>query len=229
MRYTIGMCGRYNIIHTNNLAKRFKVKKAPKDLKPNYNVAPGQQMPIIINQGAGNMIVMARWGLIPSWAKDANIGYKMINARAETLEEKATWKKPFHTQRCIVPASGFYEWRKVAKEKTPFCIHLPNTELIGFAGLYNVWKDPTGQPVTSYTIITTTANKLVEPIHDRMPVILAEDVEDAWLSPDSNDDIGLLESLLVPYPHKLMHTYEVDSAVSNAKNNFEELVSPKRH
>lgn len=219
----MNMCGRYNLIHTQHLAKRFNVKQAPKDLKPNYNVAPGQQLPIIVNHGNGNEIEFAKWGLIPVWAKDVNIGYKMINARAETLEEKSTWKRPFHKQRCIVPASGFYEWRKFGKEKQPFCIHVPSADLVGFAGLYDIWKDAEGYPIISYTIITTTANKLVEPIHDRMPVILSPEAEDAWLDPAANDNIGFLEQLLRPYPHNQMNAYPISTEVNKPQNNNVEI------
>lgn len=223
------MCGRYTLISGKaKLITRFGVAGKPAgEIKPNYNIAPGQTMPVITNSGKGNQLELMRWGLIPVWAKDKSIGYKMINARAETLADKPTWKRPFKSQRCLVPASGFYEWQKHGKEKTPYYIHLKDQELFAFAGLYDSWTDhSTGEVIHSYSIITTNPNGLMKPIHDRMPVVLDKSKENDWLNPDANEDVGFLEHLLKPFSAKDMDAYTVSSEVNSAKHNTAELIEP---
>lgn len=221
------MCGRYTLISGKaKLITRFGVAGKPAgEIKPNYNIAPGQTMPVITNSGEGNQLELMRWGLIPVWAKDMSIGYKMINARAETLADKPTWKRPFKSQRCLVPASGFYEWQKSGKEKTPYYIHLKDQELFAFAGLYDSWTDhSTGEVIHSYSIITTNPNPLMRPIHDRMPAILDKSKENDWLNPDANEDVGFLEDLLTQYKASDMEAYTVSSDVNSAKHNTAELI-----
>jgi putative SOS response-associated peptidase YedK len=213
------MCGRYTLKDPKLLKRRFSIHGKIPEIKPNYNTAPGQIMPVIVNHGEGNVIEMMRWGLIPVWAKDDKIGYKMINARAETLDEKPTWKRPLKSQRCIIPASGFYEWQKHGSTKQPFYIHLPDSELMGFAGLFDTWHDPAGNEVRSYSIITTTPNSLMKPIHDRMPAILHQSAEDSWIDPAADGNTGYLESLLRPYTAKDMDAYEVSDEVNKPQNN----------
>lgn len=220
------MCGRYTILHSKELLRRFKVKKKPKEpLRDNYNVAPQQTLPVITNHGQGNEIELMRWGLIPVWAKDESMSYKMINARAETILEKPTWKRPFKTQRCLIPASGFYEWQKDGKSKVPYYIHLKQDEIFSFAGLYDIWHDAQKKEVRTYSIITTKPNSLMKDIHDRMPVILSKKDEDLWVHPEGEDSVGLLEDLLRPYDAKKMEAYIVDKAVNTPKNNFRELIN----
>lgn len=221
------MCGRYTLVNgKKKLITRFEVKKKPsQEIISNYNVAPSQIMPVIVNHGKGNVIEFMRWGLIPVWAKDSKIGYSMINAKAETLSEKPTWKRPLKSQRCLVPATGFYEWQQTSKGKVPFYIHEKETDLFAFAGLYDEWTDKSsGEVIRSYSIITTTPNQLMKPIHDRMPVILDQRAENDWIDPKADENIGFLEHLLRPYPAKEMEAYIVSTEVNTPKNNKPDLI-----
>lgn len=218
------MCGRYTIIQTDQLAQRFDIKQPPKlALKPNYNVSPGQNLPIITRHGSNNQIELMHWGLIPAWAKSENVGYRMINAKAETLDQKPTWKRLFHRQRCIVPASGFYEWKKAGDHKTPYYIYLPGQSIFSLAGLYDSWQDDTGRALKSYAIITTAPNKAVAPIHDRMPAILEQSDEVSWLD-QSIEEAGFLESLLRPYADDKIIAHPVSNQVNKPTNNSDTLI-----
>lgn len=163
-------------------------------------------------------------GLIPPWAKDEKIGYKMINARAETLTEKPSFRKPLVSKRCIIPADSFYEWKRLdPKTKVPMRIKLKSSNLFAFAGLYEKWNTPEGNPLYTCTIITTKPNELMEDIHDRMPVILTDKNEKEWLNP-KNTDPDYLQSLLLPYDANDMEAYQVSSLVNSPKNNSPELI-----
>jgi putative SOS response-associated peptidase YedK len=154
------------------------------DFGPRYNIAPTQFAPIVREDEDGRFFTFMRWGLVPHWAKDVSIGNRMINARAETLVEKPAYRKPFHSQRCLVPAGGFYEWRKDGKAKQPYLIRRRDKAPIAFAGLWERWQNPASKEyVETFTIITTAANELVAPIHERMPLILSPADYDAWLAP----------------------------------------------
>ena len=214
------MCGTYTIIPGDKFHERFNLVNRLDVLKPHYNVKPGYMMPVI----SGKMLSLMKWGLIPSWAKDPAIGYKMINARAETIMEKASFSKPFTKQRCLVPASGFYEWQKTGKEKLPFYIRLKSDDLFTFAGLYDIWQDAEGKEISSYTIITTEPNPLVAPIHNRMPVILEREFEEKWLKEPA--EMNKLISLLKPFPENKMEAYPVSRAVNYGENDGDELVKP---
>ena len=221
-------CGRYTLVMgKQKLEKRFGTNnKLSKPVKSNYNTAPTQQMPVITNHGEGNEVEIMGWGFRPVWAQDISSAYKFFNARAETLAEKPMWKKAFETKRCLVPATGFYEWQKNGKEKTPYYIYLKDQELFAFAGLYDSWTDQkTGEVHKTYTIITTNPNGLMKPIHDRMPVILDTDKEADWLDPAANDDVGLLEHLLTQYKARDMEAYIVSNEVNASKNNKKELIT----
>ena len=213
------MCGRFTFIDIEDIRERFKTE--PINLKPNYNVAPTQNVPVILN----HQLSMFRWGLIPSWAKDPSIGHKMINARAETINEKPSFKHSLQRKRCLIVADGFYEWKKEGTTKQPHRITLKNKKLFGFAGLWDTWKSPLGEIINSCSIITTTPNELMVEIHDRMPVILSRDSERVWLD-QSIVDGGVLKSLLVPYPAELMIVYEVSGFVNSVKNNGPECLAP---
>lgn len=217
------MCGRYTLITTSSVFQRFDIDSADKgiDLKTSYNVSPGSYMPTVTG-GAKNELNLMKWGLIPSWAKDPAIGYKMINARADTVTVKPAYKKCFQKQRCLVPASGFFEWKKFGETKKPFYIKLKNEDLFSFAGLYDVWKDAEEKEIVSFTIITTEANSVVENIHDRMPVILTREEEGMWLN-KLTDEKTLLK-LLDPFESKGMETYEVSTLVNNARNDNADLI-----
>lgn len=164
-----------------------------------------------------------RWGLIPSWTKKLNTKYSTINARAETLSEKPMYRKPFHSQRCLVPASGFYEFMQTVDGKVPFYFHLKDTNLFAFAGIYDVWTDGEGQALYSFTIVTVEPNELVENFHDRMPVILRKEDEEAWLE-GSNTNPEQLMSLLKPYPEEEMDAYRVSTRVNSPRNNEASLL-----
>jgi putative SOS response-associated peptidase YedK len=215
------MCGRYTFVETKHLKKRFKLQNDLEDLTPRYNVAPGSLMPVITHKKE-NIAEVMRWGLVPHWAKDPKIGYRMINARAETLMEKPTWRKPFLSTRCLIPASGFFEWQH-QNGKQPYFIHLDHEPLFAFAGLYDQWLDAENRPLNTFTIITTRANEVVGKLHDRMPVILDQKDEANWLDPD-NREPDSLQKLLVPYPAAKMVTYPVSININNPKNEDESLL-----
>lgn len=190
---------------------------------PNYNVAPSHMMPIINNHDP-NRIHLYRWGLIPFWAKDEKIGYKMINARVETLMEKSAFKNAIKHRRCLVPMDGFYEWKKEGKTKTPYRIILPETPIFTAAGLWETWKDHSGKEIFSFTVITQKPNTLMSSIHDRMPAILSPEQERLWIDNDLSPKDAI--SLIEPYPSDLMHAYMVSKRVGNVRNNDANLLDP---
>jgi putative SOS response-associated peptidase YedK len=208
------MCGRYGFSDIYDFIHRFDVSNQI-ELTPRYNVAPGQDMPVITRHSP-NTAEWMRWGLIPFWAKDPHTRYRTINARAETVTKKPAFRRAFAHQRCLVPASGFFEWRQT--DRQPYYIHLKRERLFAIAGIYDVWKDKTGEAeIKSYALITTTPNRLMAPIHHRMPVILKRADEDAWL--DVGTPIETLAALLKPYPAEAMAAYPVSKLVNNAHND----------
>ncbi len=209
------MCGRYSLDKPKQLRFRFETENDI-DVLPKYDIRPSQELPVIINK-EHTTIEMMRWGLIPFWAKEAKIGYKMINARAETVATLASYKKPFRLQRCLVPASGFYEWKTMGKEKKRYYFHRKDDELFAFAGLYDTWHDPQGKEIQTYTIITTTPNTTVGAVHDRMPVMLTKEQEKLWLDPDITEP-ERLQPLLRSYPDAEMEAYPVSSIIESAEN-----------
>ena len=221
------MCGRYTL-HKKaaELADRFNVASVKDELRENYNVAPGQFMPVVINENGKTRIELMKWGLVPFWAKDPKIGYKLINARAETLFEKPMWRRAIKNRRCLVPADGFYEWKLVKEDtkedKHPFYVYPRQEELFSFAGIWESWKDTEDMEWKTYSIITTKPNKEMAKVHNRMPVILHREDEDSWLDPlhgDRND----IEPYLQPYDDNGLEMYEVSSSVNLPKNNNAEL------
>jgi putative SOS response-associated peptidase YedK len=218
------MCGRYSIkTDEDQLCLRFKAGSSKESLKPRYNSAPSQNLPVIPNESP-KKIALYRWGLIPHWAKDEKIGYKMINARAETLLEKSTFKLSLKKQRCLVLADGFYEWKKEGSFKTPYRILLKSEEPFAFAGLWASWYDSKGKETRSFTIITIEPNSLISKIHNRMPAILLPENEEIWLDPDVSEEKAL--KLLKPYPAKLMQAYPVSKLVNSPKNDIPEILQP---
>ena len=194
------------------------------DLTPSYNIAPTQSVLTVVREES-NVARLMRWGLIPSWARDSSIGNKMINARSETVTEKPAFRAAFARRRCLVPADGFYEWRSERPRKRPMRITLASGEPFAFAGLWETWNTPEGDTVRSFTILTTSANDSLAPIHARMPVILTRDAEDIWLD-HTIQDRALLSSLLVPYDPSETVAYEVSTLVNSAANNVPEVISP---
>lgn len=222
------MCGRYgfSVKDAKEVYKRFQIENPTVEVKPHYNIAPGTMQPVVTRHSPNSLQFMF-WGLIPHWAKDTSMSYKTINARAEGIESKPTYRKPFRFQRCLIPATGFYEWDKSQKPSIPYYFHLKDESLFAFAGLYDIWKDPKdGQEMYSYTIITTEPNDVVAPIHNRMPVILKNENEDMWLDPDSIEPERLLP-LLQPYPSDAMIKHSVSTAVNNPRNDSEDLIKPQ--
>ncbi|MCM3711316.1 SOS response-associated peptidase [Sporosarcina luteola] len=222
------MCGRFTLFAPYyDIIDRFDIESAfaESDYIPSYNIAPSQQVVAVINDGRKNRLGHLRWGLIPPWAKDEKIGYKMINARAETVAEKPSFRRAFQKQRCILPADSFYEWQRKDGEKIPMRIRLKNDELFAIAGLWESWKSPDGKVIHTCTAITTAPNELMKPIHDRMPVILKREDEAAWLDP-LNDDVDFLGNMLRSFDEKQMDAYSVSSAVNSPKNNEANLIVP---
>jgi putative SOS response-associated peptidase YedK len=222
------MCGRIasNISGADQLIAQFLLNQLSLDIVPRYNVAPSQPVLNIIQDANANRVAnYMRWGLIPSWAKDAAIGYKMINARGETVTEKPSYRAALRRRRCIIPATGFYEWERKGKQKTPYHFYLRSGELMALAGLWETWISPAGEEVLSFTIITTSANELLRPIHDRMPVLLGKEQVEIWLD-HSNYDQELLTSLLAPYPAERMAAYQVSAYVNSPANEGPECIEP---
>jgi putative SOS response-associated peptidase YedK len=211
------MCGRYDLHDYSELTEGYTL---PSDLliKPNYNAAPTHTMPVVKN----DRLIIMRWGLIPRWAKDEKIGYKLFNARSESVFEKPIWKTLITKHRCLVPANGFYEWEKREDGKHPFYIHPKHDNLLMFAGIWETWQHNDKDWLT-YSILTTTPNKEMANLHDRMPVILERENYDQWLGADRREDI---EPLLQPYQDNSLEIFEVGQEVNVAKANDERLILP---
>lgn len=217
------MCGRYTLItDISKIAQSFGVEPTL-GAQPRYNIAPTQNVAAILKNGTAHLSSL-RWGLIPSWAKDEAIGSRMINARAETLAEKPSFKNLLRGRRCLIVADGFYEWRSEGKEKTPMYITVQNGQPFAFAGLWDVWKNPGGDPIQSCTIITTAPNELMATIHNRMPAILRPGAYEDWLNPQLRDT-DVLTHWLTPYPAELMQARPVSKLVNNPKNDTAALLA----
>lgn len=215
------MCGRFTLIHgVRELRERFGVHSGPTELPPRYNIAPGQMASVVVVEEDRRVLKPMKWGLVPVWADDPKIGNRMINVRGETVAEKPAFKRSLKRRRCLVLADGFYEWRAIAgrKGKFPMRIVLRGEPPFAFAGLWDKWKSPEGEELETFTIITTGANELIEPIHERMPVILSKEDEAAWLDP-SREDPEMLKTFLKSYPSEAMEMYDVTRAVNNAMND----------
>ncbi|MEK4060233.1 MULTISPECIES: SOS response-associated peptidase [unclassified Paenibacillus] len=219
------MCGRYTITVTMDelMLRYFTNDTTIVHYAPKYNVAPMQYIPAVIHNGKHNKLGELRWGLVPSWAKDDKSGSKMINARAESLLEKASFKNLVSSRRCVIPADGFYDWNPQEGGKQPLRITLRDGKLFSMAGLYDIWMDQSGNKLSSCTIITTESNSLMAEIHDRMPVILTSEAETAWLD-RHNHDVPTLMKLLRPYDAEHMRAYPVSPAVGNVRNDYKELI-----
>lgn len=221
------MCGRFTLTAPlDQIFERFEIEQfIQEDLfSPSYNVAPSQSVLSVINDGRKNRLGFLRWGLIPSWAKDEKIGYKLINARAETLHEKPSFRQAYRNRRCLIIADSFYEWKRDGDQsKTPMRIKLKSGGLFAMAGLWEQWKSPDGHSIFSCSVITTEPNELVGEIHDRMPVILKPEDEKIWLD-RTITNTAQLDQLLKPLDKDLMEAYEVSPLVNSPKNNSVELI-----
>lgn len=221
------MCGRFTLAtDPNDLRAAFPQFTFPDDLTPRYNVAPSQPVAVVPNNSQ-NKVALFRWGLIPAWAKDPSIGDRMINARAESLVEKPSFRTAYRRRRCLILADGFYEWQQEPgrKTKTPMYIRLTSGKPFAFAGLWEAWRSPDESTILSCTIITTAPNELLEQIHNRMPVILDPEAYDLWLDP-AEQSPDRLAALLKPYPSDLMMAYPVTRLVNNPESDVPECIVP---
>lgn len=218
------MCGRYSLICIDDLGNRFRVFDPMIGARSRFNITPASEMPVIIRKEENQLAVM-RWGLIPRWTRDIHTAKPLINARAETLTEKPAFRSLLINHRCLIPASGFFEWRKDGKVKTPYYIQLRESPLFSFAGLYDQCQNQEGVTVSTYTIITCEPNILIEPLHNRMPVILSRQDEERWLDPEpvTFED---LKRILVPYPAERMKAVPVSGLVNNPDIDDERVIQP---
>ncbi len=216
------MCGRYSFAVEDALIReRFGLRVGTAIYKARYNCAPGQMLAVIANDAPDDLSYF-RWGLIPAWAKDPAIGNKLINARAETVSEKPSFRSSFKSRRCLVPADSFFEWKK-DREKTPYRILIKDRNLFCMAGIWDRWTTPAGEQICTFSILTTQPNEMMAPLHDRMPVILEPEAEKRWLTATSAPE--LLE-LLKPYPAAAMDAYAISKKVNYPANDTPDIFSP---
>jgi putative SOS response-associated peptidase YedK len=221
------MCGRFTLtIDPMHLQQAFPWAVIPDDLPPRYNVAPSQPVAVIPNTGE-NKLTMFKWGLIPSWSKDPSIGDRMINARSETLAEKPSFRNAYRRRRCLILSDGFYEWQQnpTLRTKQPVFIRFEDKRPFAFAGLWEIWNSPDGSEIRSCTIITTQPNSLLQPIHNRMPVILPPETYQEWLSREERLP-DQLNHLLIPFPPEKMVAYPVSKMVNSPQVDSPDLIRP---
>jgi len=219
------MCGRYTLATSEAaLQAEFGLDEIPADYRPRYNIAPGQEVLAVIRDGDRLRAGWLRWGLIPFWAGDPSIGNRMINARAETLATKPAFRQAFERRRCLILADGFYEWQAQGAAKVPYWIHLEDRRPFAFAGLWDRWRPPEGDPVVSCTIVTTQATEALRPIHERMPVILPPGARERWLDPEAGQEERI--ALLRPYAGADLATHAVTTLVNSPRNDTPECIAP---
>jgi putative SOS response-associated peptidase YedK len=214
------MCGRYRLSRRKQLIQEYFDTTDEVDWEPRYNIAPSQSAGIIRQDRAKpeRRFSLARWALIPYWAKDPSIGYKLINARSETVTSTPAFREAFQSRRCLIPADGFYEWVRAEKAKQPFHFGMADDSLFAFAGLWDRWRDPSGQVLESCSILTTSPNSLLADVHDRMPVILSPEHYDLWLDPEFRREEAL-QAILRPFDASQMKRYPVSTRVNFVKND----------
>jgi putative SOS response-associated peptidase YedK len=222
------MCGRYRLSRRKQLVEEY-FESAPwdDDWNPRYNIAPTQQVPVVRQHPKEpiRQLALMKWGLIPSWSKDTSGAASMINARSETAATKPAFRDPIRFRRCLIPADAFYEWLRTEKSKQPYCFEVKGGGLFAFAGLWDGWKDASGNWTKSCSILTTTPNAVTATVHDRMPVILRPDDYDLWLDPGMRD-VTAASELLKPYDARQMRSYPVSARVNSAANDDEECSRP---
>ena len=221
------MCGRFSSTFSFREIKVRWNLYGDLEFASRYNIAPSQQVPVIVKTERGNEAKPMKWGLVPSWAPDPSIGNRMINARAETLLEKPSFRKLVSERRCVIPADGFYEWRREGNQKVPVWIHLKNKEPFAFAGLWDEWREfDTGHVLNTFTIITTDPNSLVKQIHNRMPVIYDREMGQQWLDRNYANSPTNLAAALPPCPSEYMEAWDVSTLVNAPENDSPECVKP---
>jgi putative SOS response-associated peptidase YedK len=219
------MCGRFYLdAQQDELAEYFDLQVAPL-LTPRYNIAPAQEIAAVLQGDQGRELRFFRWGLIPFWAKDEKIAYRTINARAETVESKPAFRAAFKYRRCLIPASGFFEWKAEQTGKQPYCIRLRHAPLFALAGLYEHWQGGSGREVNSCTLLVTEANPAVQAIHERMPVIVKRKDHATWLDPQIQQ-AAALKRLLIPWSDDDMDLYPVNKRIGNTRNDDAECIAP---
>ena len=222
------MCGRYRLSRRKQIIEEhFDSVSGDEDWGPRYNIAPTQPIPVIRQNPKEPVreLSLVRWGLIPSWAKDASAAARMINARSETAAAKPAFRDALKSRRCLVPADGFYEWAKTAKGKQPYCFEVNDGELFAFAGIWDRWKSPDGTWIKTCSILTTVPNAVTSAVHDRMPVILDPDSYDLWLDPGMLD-ANTASELLKPCDARLMRHYPVSMRINHVANDDAECSTP---
>ncbi len=224
------MCGRARLssdVSEIKLAFSIPPQRPTPNIPANWNAAPTEDLPVVRYDAKAKerSLDVMRWGLVPYWAKDVKIGYSTINAKAEGIDSRPAFREPFQRRRCLVPFDSFYEWKKLGKERQPYAIALADRRLMAMAGLWDMWRSPAGETVRSFTIVTTAANPLLAPLHERMPVILDPDAWPIWLGEVAADS-ERLKALLAPYPADRMVVWPVDKRVGNVKNKDAGLVEP---
>jgi putative SOS response-associated peptidase YedK len=221
------MCGRYRLSHRKQIIEEHFDALSDEDWTPRYNIAPTQPVPIIRQnpKEPRRELSMVRWGLIPSWAKDMSGAAMMINARSETAATKPAFRDPLTSRRCLVPADGFYEWQRKGKAKQPYCFEVNDGELFAFAGLWDRWKDPSGQWLKSCSILTTTPNAVTSAVHDRMPAILDPDNYDLWLDPGMTN-VEAVSEMLKPFDARQMRCYPISTRINYVANDDAECSVP---
>lgn len=222
------MCGRFTLrVSPAELAEFFQLFREP-PLQPRYNIAPTQPIAAVRSGDGGRVLSMLNWGLIPSWAKDRAMGSRMINARCESVATKPAFRGAFRRRRCLIPADGFYEWKKTGgRTKQPFYIHRRDGQPFAFAGLWEHWVGEADDVIESCTIITSEANEQLRDLHDRMPVILPEESYDQWLD-STQKDADALQDLLVPAPPGELSYYPIGTIVNNPRNDSPQCIEPQK-
>ncbi len=223
LRYNNNMCGRFALVVSRDELEKIFGLRMDEEFNPRYNIAPSQIVPVItyLEKDQKKKMSCMKWGLVPSWAKDPTIGDRMINARSETIQEKPAFRSAFQRRRALIPASGFFEWKREGNTKIPYFIGMKDMRIFAFGGLWERWIHDNNF-LETFTILTTEANELVRPIHDRMPVIISENLYDIWLLPGT--DISRVISLLSPYPDQEMQIYPISKLVNNPQNDSPEIL-----
>jgi len=217
------MCGRFALkTPPKKLAATFGVEEVP-TVEARYNIAPTQEILAVQQSPDGREAKLLKWGLVPSWAKDTAMGARLINARSETVAEKPSFREAFKKRRCIIPADGFYEWQRAGGRRLPFFFQMKDERPFGFAGLWERWEGAHQEVVESCTILTTQANEVLRPVHDRMPVILHPDDYELWLEIDERK-IALVREILQPYPVEEMRAHRVSEEVNHIRNQGDGLI-----
>ncbi len=221
------MCGRFTAsFEFREIKVRFRLQTDLPLLARRYNIAPSQEVPVIIQNGGKNELKIMRWGLVPSWAPDRSIANRMINARAETISEKPSFRRLIESRRCLVPADGFYEWRREGNRRVPVWFHLKKKEPFAFAGLWDVWRDVEGEILHTFTIITTVPNALLRRIHNRMPVMFDALQGRQWLDPRLSTRAADIAAVFAPFSSELMESHDVSPPVNTPEFDSSDCINP---